>query len=130
MTYTDEAHCDCAVPAMTRKPPLWLKRDPMTRTAVIEQLTAWADGNTRLANNTADPDIKAGLLEQAITQAAVASLLREPRPIAPRVLDRLEQLRDARLGCARATTETNARATYVDAWHTYSEALRFIKAGQ
>lgn len=112
-----------------KAPPAWMQRDPMTRHETANRLAMLARGAAEAADVTADRDVADGLRERSrtIAEAAVAITDRRSWPL---TVERMQRYADARLACARTTTEAAIRAGYMDDAHTFREAVRHLKGGE
>lgn len=109
----------------TKAPPAWMKRAPMSRDGVASALNNMAEACVTAAEQTADRDVKAGLAERAVQIARAAKAVRAGH-CDEQACARMQDFGAARLACAKATTETNQRAAYMDDAHTFREAFRLL----
>lgn len=116
--------------AAPKAPPAWMKRDPLSRDTVANALERMASERRNIAASCGDKDVRAGLEDSARAMAAAANTLRTGQPMPSGTLGQLEGMGEARLACARTTTEPTNRATYMDGAHIFREAVRHLKGGR
>lgn len=109
----------------TKAPPAWMKREPLTRIMAAAQVAAEArEISKHAAERSIDRDVSSGLEAQSKTLARAAGCLTRNEPLDAPTAMHMAEIRDARLGCARAATDSHVRAIYMDRAHAISEALR------
>lgn len=108
-----------------KAPPAWMERAPLDRAHVTTALDRMAAARVREASSTTDKDVREGLLHSAgiIARAALAVSTGHNNDA---LMEPLTDYANARLGCARTTTEPAARASYMDEAHAFREAVRYL----